>query len=396
MAMRPSTLIDLGEDSILAENVFEMLGHQAAAPGSEIIVGLGDDAAVIAIDDGAECLVLTTDPCPTPALCMVDGCARDLWHYGWMTVVINLSDLAAMGASPIALVVSTVMPERLKKEEYDRFLEGMREAGKRWDCPILGGNIKDGPSFTATGAALGRVPRANVLRRDGAQPGDCVVVIGEMGLFWAALLHYRHPSTSLSPDDCARVEAALQRPEPRIREGRAAARSEAVTACIDSSDGIGVCLAEIARCSSLTRAASGQTGVGMVLDLERLQPSPSVEAMANASGIAPSLLMLSWGGWELVCTVNPLKYDRFIDAVREQAPDTVVTCVGTVIESSDEVQIQHSGERLSCPESGKPLTLSAIGSRRFSSTSIFSHGLEPFIKRLRDESDQLIRSMPSV
>src|SRR5712671_5686858 len=111
-------LRDLGERRILREIIYPRF---SSFDGQ--IVGIGDDCAILPSPPIGHALVVTTDPCPTPVVCMVER--PDMYHYGRMTILINVSDLAAMGAQPLGIVVSTVMPEDMSVREFDRFLDGI-------------------------------------------------------------------------------------------------------------------------------------------------------------------------------------------------------------------------------------------------------------------------------
>src|SRR5258707_7017553 len=123
------TLGKLGERRIVDELV------RPRFPSSNVIVGIGDDCAVLPPAKPDELLVFTTDPCPIPVICLLGE--TDFYHYGRMTVLINVSDLAAMGARPLGLLISTVMPEDMLIADYERFLDGAAEASAEWSCPVV-------------------------------------------------------------------------------------------------------------------------------------------------------------------------------------------------------------------------------------------------------------------
>lgn len=355
----PRTLRDLGEGRIVRELIAPRFPNQT--PGA---TGIGDDCAVLPAPPPGEVLVLTTDPCPVPVVCLVE--AWDYYHLGRMTSVVNLSDLAAMGARPLCLLVSTVMPEDMLVADYERFLDGLAEACREWACPVLGGNIKDAPAggeFTATATAVGAVRQDRVLRRTGARPGDRVCVVGEMGRFWAAVLTRLRPELQLPGDVRDAVDEALYRPIARVREGLVLSATDGVSSTMDASDGVSACLSEIAHVN----------GVDIVLDAGALCGHPAVSRVAEAAGVDVRKLLLSWGNWELVTTVRP----GSVPAVRAAlAPlGTSVTEVGEVTAGSGLVWVRQ--------ETGTE-RLNNFASERFSRTSLFSHGLEAYWTFLRD------------
>jgi thiamine-monophosphate kinase len=287
----------------------------------------------------------------------------DYYHYGRFTVLINMSDLAAMGASPIGIVISTVMEEDMSVADYARFLDGLSDASEEWACPIIGGNIKDGPTFTANGSALGSIEEDLVMKRSGAAPGDQVCVIGQMGLFWAAVIG-RVSSISVSPNEQNALDEALYTPVARLREGMKLAKTRQVTACIDSSDGIAGCLRELALIND----------VDIIVDSALLSPHPAVQKIADATTIDFRKLMLAWGGWELVCTVRT----EGINEVRQslEAMGTKFSVIGEVRSGSGSVRIKE-GNAIG--------RLANLGSERFCPTSTFTHGLDAYLNFLRSE-----------
>lgn len=354
---RTQTLRDLGERRI----VRELIASRFPAVAGHII-DIGDDCAVIPVPSQDQALVLTTDPCPAPVICLIE--TTDYYHYGRLTVLINVSDLAAMGATPLALLVSTVMPEDMKVSDYERFLDGLAEASLEWSCPIVGGNIKDGPSFTATGSAVGAIKTEFVMRRKGAIPGDRVCVIGEMGFFWAAALSRLVPNVQLDTGQRDSLDRAWYRPVARIKEGMVLAESQCATACMDSSDGVIGCLYELAQVNQ----------VDIVVRSESLQPFPAVSRVAEAAGIDARKLMLSWGDWELVCTVHPEALYRV--KLLMESIGTTCTDIGEVCAGAGKVWFEQEG---------KLGTLTNFASERFCGTSIFTHGLDAYLDFLRAE-----------
>ncbi|MEU8268323.1 thiamine-phosphate kinase [Sphaerisporangium sp. NPDC049002] len=334
------------------------------------VTGIGDDCAEIGAPPEGHTFVMTTDPCPTPLV--FDIADRDYWHFGWMTMLINLSDLAAMGATPTGIVVSTVMPNEMLVSEYQRFLDGLSAAADEWDCPVVGGNIKDGDSFTATGTAIGVVRRDRILRRVGARPGDLIFVVGEMGLFWAALLRLMYPArTTVSDSTSERLDHALHHPVPRVREGRILGDAAVVSACMDASDGVSGCLRELAY----------RNNADFIIDADLLEPSAPVAEVARSFGMEPGSLMLSWGNWELVLTVPRPRLAEFHEVTA--AHRIPYTRIGEVRPGPGQVLLETGGRT-------RPLT--NLASERFTPTSYFTHGIEAYAQWLLQqpltESDQ--------
>lgn len=346
-----------GERTILSEIIMPRLALGKA--GAE---GIGDDCAEIAVPPAGHTILATIDPCPSPVVFELGD--HDYWHYGRMTILINVSDLAAMGAKPIGILVSTVMPDDMLIKDYHRYLDGLVDASDEWDCPILGGNIKDGREFTSTGSAIGSAPADAILRRTGAQKGDKVCVVGRMGLFWAAVLQHLSPKQlKVSETSSIELHNALHRPTARLKEALILARSGLVTACMDASDGVGACLTELAL----------KNGLDLVVDASRLVPDAAVDEIATQVPMDARKFMLAWGNWELVLTVRP----NDVSAVERlaQVHNFPISIIGEMCDVGGTVWLSSEGKR------GR---LTNFASERFTGTSYFTHGLESYMRWLVD------------
>ncbi len=343
-------LIDLGEGRIVSQLI-----APRCPPLSNVVVGVGDDGAVLSVPAGHD-VVVTIDPCPTPVIWLLGN--ADYYHHGWLTVVINVSDLAAMGATPLGMTVSTMMRPDMRSEAFVRFMDGLVAASHAFNCPIVGGNIKDGDRFEAVGSAFGAVLRTGLTLRRGLRAGDRICVIGEMGLFWAAVLSVLQGGGSLPP--C--LHESLHRPVPRVRESMELAKLQVVTACIDCSDGLQAGLSAIAQASR----------VDIVVDSEALHPHPDVRRVAESAGIDARKLMFAWGDWELIVGLP----DSAVGLAREatEAVGGPFWEVGEVHDGNGTVWLKD-GARIG--------ELSAFASMRFSESSYMIDGLDPYVDILR-------------
>lgn len=343
---------DLGEQHILSSIVFRSIERSASGAGA-----LGDDCAVVGLPEAiaGSSLVATIDPCPHPLVFELFD--HDYSHFGWMTMVINLSDLASMGAEPAGILISTVMPNDMSVDDYQAFWNGVIEASDTWACPVLGGNIKDGARFSAEGAAFGWCTDNHVMRRSGSSAGDLVYVIGDMGLFWAAVLHgTRGKALRLSQAELKQARRALYRPVPRLKEGKKLAESGLITTCMDASDSVLGAMMELGRVNEL--------------DVELVEPKPLslVDKVASYLEIPALKLMLSWGDWQLVVTVPAEKQTEF--EILARSLETPVTFLGRMISGGGQVQMHTEGEIK---------RLANLSSERFSISSYFTSGISEYI-----------------
>lgn len=224
---------ELGEDALIA-SVQARLGR---SPG-RVLIGPGDDAAVLSWDGP---LVASTDT-------LVEGFdfRRD-WSSGHdvgvKTAAQNLADLAAMGASPVAMLVSLTTPPDLPAEWALALTDGLAEECERAGATVVGGDVSQGPEVVITATALGALIGPAV-RRSGARAGDVVAVAGVLGPSAAGLDLLRHgyqPAAETEPAvPAAELQAVLRAhlaPRPDYAAGPRAAGAGA-TAMIDTSDGL--------------------------------------------------------------------------------------------------------------------------------------------------------------
>jgi thiamine-monophosphate kinase len=217
-------------------------------PSGDDQVWIGDDAAVVPVPAGGV-LLLAADS--VVAGVHADMGLTGLADLGWKAMAACLSDIAAMGGLPLwALVTVAGSSADGLRELY----EGIGEAARRFECPVVGGDLTDAPSLVVTVAVTGSCESRPVLR-SGARPGDCVWVTGPLGASSAGLRLLRDRD-GLSNAHAAGHTRAHARPVPRLAEGRAA-RAAGATAMIDVSDGLAADVAHLADDSA----------VGISLDL---------------------------------------------------------------------------------------------------------------------------------
>jgi thiamine-monophosphate kinase len=313
--------------------------------------------------------VVTIDPCPRPVIFDLEE--PDYWHFGWLTMLINVSDLAAMGATPLGILISTIMPPDMRVCDYERFLDGLHEASINWACPVLGGNIKDGTSFSATGSAIGRVRKAHVMRRTGAARGDYICSVGPAGLFWTSLLAREIHDGAVPEEDLQILREALRRPTAFTKAGTTLAETGLVTACTDASDGLGGAMSELAMANRLD----------FVLQASALQPHASAARVAKSLLLDPRKLSLTWGDWQLVFTVSQSGLSTVVQTMSRI--DCPLTILGQAQEGTGGVYIEE-GDGLA--------ELADFKSSRFSPSSSFSWGLEPYRQMVMTQS--LTRGVP--
>jgi thiamine-monophosphate kinase len=264
----------------------ELLARALAQPRAKgVVLGIGDDAAVL--ENG---LVWTIDAA-------VEGVHFDrrwvtLEDIGARAVEAALSDLAAMGATPIAALSALTLPRGIQRREIVALGKGEARAAKRAHTPIVGGNIARGPVLSLTTTVLGRARRP--LRRDGARPGDELWLVGKLGLARAGLSFLQ--KSGKGPRQALR---AWQRPHALLDEGRKLVGR--ASACIDVSDGLAGDAWHLAERSRVRVVIEGDAIV-----------DPMLRAVARALARSPIELALQGGeDYALLATGPRQKRPRF-------------------------------------------------------------------------------------
>ena len=186
--MPKDRLSDIGERRLVTEILRERYGE--ANPQ------FGDDVA-IALSLGDATVVVTTDPAPQPVSWQLG--IGDFYDWGWLLSAINLSDLAAAGATPMSMVTSLTLPALTSVTDFLRLYDGIDDCNAANQSSVVGGNLKESDSPVAEATAIGLVIGAAPNSRSGAQPGDFAIAFGPTGMFRAAVLAKRRGLVLTAP-----------------------------------------------------------------------------------------------------------------------------------------------------------------------------------------------------
>ena len=175
----PRTVAELGEFALI-----DRLARRLPAARGDVVVGVGDDVAVFRA--AGERVILATCDCQVAGRhFLVD--AVDPFRLGRKCAAINLSDIASVGGMPTHFLVSLILPGELEIAFLDRLYEGLAEEAVRFGADVVGGNVSGGESLAIDLTLLGEARSSEVIRRDGARPGDQLWVVGELGAAAAGL-----------------------------------------------------------------------------------------------------------------------------------------------------------------------------------------------------------------
>jgi thiamine-monophosphate kinase len=256
---------------------------------SEILGGIvNEDCAVL--DAGDQYLVATTDMLHTksdfPEI-------MTPWQIGWMTVAVNLSDIAAMGGRPAGVLIAAGIPQDTDLYFIDELFSGFGECADIFETQVLGGDLDSTDELTLTGCAFGFVEKDLILRRSGAKPGDLLCTTGFLGAAGAGLWAW------MQGDFKNKFIENLLEPQPRLKEGQALAKSRSVSSMMDNSDGLALSLFDLAEVSK----------VGFVIQEETLPIAEGIEEMVGRKD-AVDLVLSAGGDFELIFMVRPEKIDE--------------------------------------------------------------------------------------
>jgi len=260
---------------------FDLIARIRARAGArdDVLLGIGDDAAVLRVPAGHD-LVVSTDTLSIGVHFPPETAPSDI---GWKALAVNLSDLAAMGATPAWCTLNLTLPDADSKW-LDAFLDGFLQLAAQHRIALVGGDTTRGPlSITVT--VHGFVPHGAALLRSGAQVGDLVCVTGTLGNAAGALRQWQRGVPIHS-----RLGSSLMRPTPRIELGQFL--RGLATACIDISDGL---LADLGH----VLAASG---VGAEIEIAEL-PTSAVLASKFDEAERRELQLSGGDDYELCFTV---------------------------------------------------------------------------------------------
>ena len=318
------------------------VSEQLACDDPRVIVGPGDDAAVVEAAPGVR-LVITTDA-------MQDGVhfRLDWWRpadIGYRATAAALSDIAAMGAAPLAVVASWSAAPEMTVDAAEEMLAGVAQAARDVGAGLVGGDIAGAGRLWLALTAVGLQQGDRVLLRSGARPGDALLVTGTVGdsgvaLALAAAGELRDGAASA---DHQHLLERHVRPQPRVGPGLVLARDLAVHAAIDLSDGLVQDAGHIAAGS----------GVGIRLRLDAVPLSEAARGLSPAGSDLDTRLaaMTSGEDYELLCAVEGSEAGRVAEHV-ERATQVPMTAVGEVVEGEGVSVIDETGAEIEVPSGG--------------------------------------------
>lgn len=293
-------------------NEFELINHffidKQDHNRSDVVLGIGDDCAILEIPKGHQ-LVLSMDT-------LIEGVhfpkATQPFDVGYKALAVNMSDLAAMGATPAWITLALTLPS-VDKEWLSAFSEGLFSLARQFNVQLIGGDTTRGP-LSITIQAHGFVSMDAGVRRCGAKPGDLIYVTNTLGDAGLALSHIKQERI-LSSDVFEAVALKLNRPLPRIKESVLLAKM--ATSMIDVSDGLIADLGHILKASQ----------VGAVLSLAQIPLSVALKQSVKRSD-ALTFALSAGDDYELCFTIPKCQQQAFEGIM--SAKGCMITHIGQI------------------------------------------------------------------
>ena len=314
-------LAELGEFGAI--ELFRELAAAYRPPGLVPLVGIGDDAAVWTPSPGAS-IVATTD-------ILIEGVHFALdymsWHeVGWKAMAVNLSDIAAMGARPVAALLTAALKATMTQVAAQDLFRGLLECAAEHGTWIAGGDTVLSPNDSSVGVSLygESTQPERLLRRDRARVGDSIALTGPLGAAAAALRLWQQQELLPEP-----LRQALVRPQPRLQRGQALAEA-GIRCAMDVSDGLVADLGKLCRAS----------GVGARIETQLVPISPGVADYFEPD----AALRLALAGGE--------DYELLACGQRELLQPQAPFIIGRIVEGEDVTVINEHGAPLALPHTG--------------------------------------------
>lgn len=289
---RPQTIGDLGEKELIRTVITPLLnpGGHPDLPGDDCGVSwVGEDIAIC----------VSTDRVPWDLIAFRIGLI-DIEQVGYYLAVLNLSDLAAMGAEPLGMVLNLGLPAHFQVEHLRALLKGADAACRHYQCRVLGGDLSDAEEPSISAAVVGQVLDGKPLRRSGSRVGDLLYCSGHVGLTATAFRYFlddargSDPGFRLPAEDEDLLVRQFSRPAARLALGTSLRQLGGRVTCMDNTDGFGQTLLELGQLND----------VGFLLNANALPVHDVSKRVASLVGVDVYDLVLGAGAdFQLIGTI---------------------------------------------------------------------------------------------
>ena len=321
-------IADLGEFGLI-----DRLTGNFEVQNASTIVSIGDDAAVI--DHFGKQTVVSTDM-------LVEGIHFDLMytplkHLGYKSVVVNLSDIYAMNATPTHITVSIAFSNRFSLEALDEFYEGVYLACEKYNVDLIGGDTSSSQKgFIISVTALGEIVTDKIVKRSGAKKGDLICVSGDLGSAFLGLtllerekkIYIENPAIQPDLENQQYIVGRMLKPEARRDIIEFFEKNEIVpTSMMDISDGLSSEVLHICK----------QSDKGCVLFEDKIPVNDEARQYAYKLELDPTMCALSGGeDYELLFTIAQSEHDKLV--LNEQ-----ISVIGYMTDAEEGMHITTRG-----------------------------------------------------
>ncbi len=301
-------------------------------------IGIGDDCAIIPVGNNKE-WVISTDMLIEEVHFLRSSISP--YQLGYKSLAVNLSDIASMGAKPIASFLSIAIPTHIEVDYLDEFIKGYHDLSTKYNTPLLGGDTtKSLQNLAINVTVIGECAKGEARKRSDAQVNDIICTTGPLGDSAAGLQTILQKINS-SENNRHLVNKHLQ-PEPQINEGLFLKTYSAIHAMMDISDGIASDLKHILKASRKSAT----------IDIASLPISDVLTNEAQKQHWNATELALSGGeDYELLLTMAPESYERISKAFEEKFGKKL-HCIGSIDEGEPEIKYTQNGESIEIHSSG--------------------------------------------
>ncbi|WP_414469893.1 thiamine-phosphate kinase [Methanobacterium sp. ACI-7] len=288
------------------------------------IKSLNDDAALI--DFGDKYLVATSD------ILFQSAHFPDIMtpeQIGEKVVAVNVSDLAAMGAKPLGIIIAVGLPSSMLLEDFDNLIDGILEGCSKYEMLLIGGDTNEAKELTLSATCLGIARKDEVLMKEGANPGDIVAVTGPLGLAAAGFEILLNPDLNADNLSEEHEKIALKHalnPEARVKEGLLLAKSGFISSATDITDGLASEIGELIN--------SSPDKIGITIYEEKLHIDNSIIEIAKKVIKDPLEFVLYYGeDFEILFTIKREAFNQINNEIK--------ACIIGEVNSSGKMTIVH-------------------------------------------------------
>ncbi len=355
-------LLDIGEKKLI-----NRINHIVTEHGGyELYL---DDASPIELTNGDNTIWTTTDPSPMPSFVQKINMGN-YYHSGWLSIVKSISDLAAMGAMPLGVLLSVELDKNMEIADFDSFYKGAVECAKFHGTKIIGGNLKESKGFEQSVAfAIGTIENGIPLKRGKSNPGDILYVVNkeEFGTFWSGIathIFYDRFENKYSKVEISKIKKHSLKPAAMVKEGVILSKHIRPSFCMDNSDGLLFSVFELAENSE----------VNAVLTIEEHNLDHLVVDIAKTIKCDPRLWGIGWGSYHLLCSSPLSEFEAAKKGLKKAASDVVE--IGYVTEGNGSVFIKDSKGL------NKLSSNNSLSGEQFTNNSFWEKGIDYYSKMM--------------